>query len=133
MASLIVVSGQQRGGYLPLGRRTSVIGRGENLPLQILDDLVSRTHFRVVFDEALNRYYAEDMQSKHVTFFNARKLKEKSLLRENDCIIIGETTLLFTERDSIPRKAPSCTGRRSAREPRRPGWNKGVVGWRVGW
>jgi pSer/pThr/pTyr-binding forkhead associated (FHA) protein len=99
MASLIVVSGKQRGEYLPLGRRTSVIGRGENLPLQILDDLVSRTHFRVVFDEALNRYYAEDMKSKHGTFLNLRKLEERSLLNENDRIIVGETTLLFTERD----------------------------------
>ncbi len=99
MASLIVVSGKQRGEYLPLGRRTSVIGRGENLPLQILDDLVSRKHFRVLFDEALNRYYAEDMKSKHGTFLNLRKLEERSLLNENDRIIIGETTLLFTKQD----------------------------------
>src|SRR5512141_3093738 len=101
MASLIVVSGKQAGEYLPLGRRTSVIGRGENLPLQVLDDLVSRTHFRVVFDEALKKYYVEDMKSKHGTFLNRRRLEEddRSMLREDDQILIGETTLLFTERD----------------------------------
>ncbi len=35
MASIIVVSGNQKGEYLPLGRRVSVIGRAENLNLQI--------------------------------------------------------------------------------------------------
>ena len=99
MASLIIVSGKQRGEYLPLGRRTSVIGRGENLPLQVLDDLVSRTHFRVLFEESTGRYYAEDMQSKHGTFLNMCSLEEKSTLVENNRILIGETTLLFTERD----------------------------------
>ena len=47
MASLIVTSGEQKGEYLPLGRRTSVIGRAENLPFQILDDVVSRKHLRI--------------------------------------------------------------------------------------
>jgi len=99
MASLIVVSGKQRGEYLPLGRRTSVIGRAEALPLQILDDMVSRTHFRVLFEESTGRYYVEDMKSKHGTLLNMRRLEEKSALAENDRILIGETTLLFTERD----------------------------------
>jgi len=62
MASLVVVSGKQRGEYLPLGRRTSLIGRTEALPLQILDDMVSRKHLRIRFKETTNRFYAEDME-----------------------------------------------------------------------
>jgi hypothetical protein len=46
MASLIVISGNQTGEFLPLGQRTSVIGRAESLPLQILDDMVSRKHIQ---------------------------------------------------------------------------------------
>jgi hypothetical protein len=42
MASVIVTTGDQKGEFLPLGRRTSVIGRAENLPLQVRDDLISR-------------------------------------------------------------------------------------------
>ena len=51
MASIIVTSGEHKGEYLPLGRRTNVIGRAEALPMQILDDMVSRKHLRIRYDE----------------------------------------------------------------------------------
>ena len=44
MASIIIISEKNKGEFLPLGRRTSVIGRDEALSLQVLDDLVSRKH-----------------------------------------------------------------------------------------
>ena len=64
MASIIITSGEQKGEYLPLGRRTNVIGRAEALPMQILDDLVSRKHLRIRYDENAKEHYAEDMDSK---------------------------------------------------------------------
>lgn len=99
MASLTIILGKQRGEYLPLGQRTSVIGRSESLPLQILDDGVSRRHFRVVFDKESKKYYAEDMNSRHGTIINMRQITEKTQLSEGDQIIVGETSLLFTEKD----------------------------------
>jgi len=105
MASLIITSGDKKGEFLPLGRRTSVIGRAEALPLQILDDLVSRKHLRVRFDESTNRYYAEDMNSKHGTFINRRKIANETALVEGDEIQIGETSLLFTENDFSDRES----------------------------
>jgi pSer/pThr/pTyr-binding forkhead associated (FHA) protein len=99
MGSLIVISGKQRGEYLPLGQRTSVIGRSESLPLQILDDGVSRTHFRVLFDKESGKYYIEDMNSRHGTLLNMQRITEKTALAEGDRIIVGETRLLFTEKD----------------------------------
>ncbi len=99
MASIIVTSGEQKGEYLPLGRRTSVIGRGEALPMQILDDLVSRKHLRMWFDEATKKYDAEDMDSRHGVFINRHKVSARTPLAEDDEILIGETTLLFTEKD----------------------------------
>ncbi len=105
MASIIVTTGEQKGKYLPLGRRTSVIGRGEALPMQILDDLVSRKHLRIWFNESANKYDAEDMDSKHGVFINRHKISERTALSEDDEIMIGQTTLLFTEKDIDDRKS----------------------------
>ncbi|MGA2916440.1 MAG: FHA domain-containing protein [Sedimentisphaerales bacterium] len=99
MASLIVISGKQTGQFLPLGQRTSVIGRAESLPLQILDDMVSRKHFRIRFDKGTVKYYAEDMRSKHGTFINAHRITQETVLAEDDEIQIGQTKMLFTEKD----------------------------------
>jgi pSer/pThr/pTyr-binding forkhead associated (FHA) protein len=99
MGSLIITSGKQRGEYLPLGQRTSVIGRSESLPLQILDDGVSRRHFRVLFDKDSGKYYAEDMNSRYGTLLNMQRITEKTALADGDRIIVGETRLLFTEKD----------------------------------
>jgi len=105
MASIIVTSGNQTGEFLPLGRRTSVIGRAEALPLQILDDLVSRKHLRIRFDETTNRFYAEDMGSKHGTLLNRHKLAAATVLSEGDEILIGNTSLLFTQEDFNNRES----------------------------
>jgi len=99
MASIIVISGDSKGQYLPLGRRTNVIGRAESLPMQILDDMVSRKHLRIRYDENTNQHYAEDMESKHGVFINNRKITEQTLLKDGDEILIGQTTLMFTEKD----------------------------------
>ena len=105
MASIIVTSGDQKGEFLPLGRRTNVIGRAEALPLQILDDLVSRKHLRIRFEEMTKRYHAEDMESKHGVFINRRRISEQTALADGDEILIGETTLLFTDEDIEDRES----------------------------
>jgi pSer/pThr/pTyr-binding forkhead associated (FHA) protein len=99
MASIIVTSGEHKGEYLPLGRRTNVIGRAEALPMQILDDMVSRKHLRIRYDENTNEHKAEDMNSKHGVLINNRKITELTVLKEGDQIQIGQTTLLYTEKD----------------------------------
>ena len=105
MASIVVTSGKQQGEYLPLGRRTSIIGRAENLSLQILDDLVSRKHLRIRFNENEGRYYVEDMDSSHGVFLNDLRIMSKTGLSEGDQILIGQTTLLFTDKDFDDRKS----------------------------
>jgi pSer/pThr/pTyr-binding forkhead associated (FHA) protein len=105
MASLIVISGERTGEFLPLGQRISVIGRAESLPLQILDDMVSRRHFRIRFDKGTGKYYAEDMGSKHGTFINMHKIMVETVLVENDEILIGQTKILFTEKDFDTRES----------------------------
>lgn len=105
MASIIVTSGDQKGEFLPLGRRTNVIGRAEALPLQILDDLVSRKHLRIRFEESAKKYYAEDMESSHGVFLNRRRITALTALADGDEILIGQTTLLFTDQDFEDRES----------------------------
>jgi len=99
MASVIITSGEKQGEFLPLGRRINVIGRAENLPLQVLDDLVSRKHLRIKYQEETDRYLAEDMGSRNGVFVNNGKIMGETPLKEGDMIMIGTTALLFTKRD----------------------------------
>ncbi len=105
MASIIVTSGDQKGEFLPLGRRISVIGRAENLPLQLLDDLVSRKHLRISFDEANDRHLAEDMDSRHGVFVNRSRISQATPLTDGDELLVGQTTILFTTEDFEDRES----------------------------
>ena len=73
--------------------------------MQILDDMVSRKHLRIWFNESTNKYDAEDMDSKHGVFINKQKITERTPLSEDDEILIGQTTLLFTEEDFDDRES----------------------------
>jgi len=99
MASLIITSGEQKGEYLLLGNRINVIGRAEALPMQILDDMISRKHLRIRYDENSNQHFAEDMDSKHGVIINNHKINQLTALKDGDQIVIGQTTLLYTEED----------------------------------
>jgi pSer/pThr/pTyr-binding forkhead associated (FHA) protein len=97
MASLIITTGAQKGNFYPLGKRTTVVGRDEGLLVQILDNKVSRKHMQVRFEN--DKYYVNDMNSKHGVFINNRRIDEQTELREHDYITLGETILLFTFKD----------------------------------
>jgi S-DNA-T family DNA segregation ATPase FtsK/SpoIIIE len=99
MASVIITTGDQKGEFLPLGRRISVIGRAESLPLQIRDDLISRKHLRIRFEEETGDYFAEDMGSHNGVCINNKRITEKTRLAEGDMILIGTTLLMFTQND----------------------------------
>ena len=105
MASIIVMSGDQKGDYYPLGRRTNVIGRDEGAPIQILDEHISRKHVQIRFDKGKERYCALDMKSKHGVFINGGRIHDETLLANDDQIHIGQTDLLFTEEDFTDRES----------------------------
>lgn len=99
MASLIVTNGKNEGDYYPLGRRTNVVGRDEALPIQILDHMVSRKHLQIRFDPSANRYFAFDMKSRNGVYINNRRIEDETLLKDGDIIMVGLTSLLFTDKD----------------------------------
>ena len=105
MASLIITSGTQTGDYYPLGQRTSVIGRAEALPIQVLDDLISRRHMQIRYDKDKKQYFALDMRSKHGVFINAKRIIAEIALVDGDEILIGQTTLMFTDKDFNDRES----------------------------
>ena len=105
MASIIVATGPQKGDYYPLGHRTNVIGRDEAVPIQILDEHISRKHMQIRFDKNKGQYYALDMKSKHGVFINGNKIASETALADGDQIGIGQTTLLFTLKDFEDRES----------------------------
>jgi pSer/pThr/pTyr-binding forkhead associated (FHA) protein len=82
-----------------------VIGRDEALLIQVLDDMVSRKHMQIRFDKETGRYHALDMKSKHGVFINGRRISQETVLAEADQILIGQTTLLFTDQDFDSRES----------------------------
>ncbi len=104
MASIIVVSGFDKGDYYPLGQRTNVIGRDEAVPIQIVDRNISRKHMQIRYDKETGEYSALDMKSKHGVFIKGVKIGNETTLTDNDYIRIGQTTLLFTLKDFDDRE-----------------------------
>jgi len=99
MSSIIIASGEHEGDYYPLGHRTNVIGRAEQLPIQVLDNEVSRKHLQIRFDQASGKYHALDMQSRNGVFINGNRITGEAVLNHADRIKVGNTELLFVNQD----------------------------------
>lgn len=105
MATVIITTGDHKGDFYPLGHRTNVIGRAENVPIQILDDLISRKHLQIHYVKEECKYYALDMKSRHGVSINGVAIADETALVDGDEILIGQTTLLFTEKDFDDRES----------------------------
>jgi pSer/pThr/pTyr-binding forkhead associated (FHA) protein len=114
-----VISGKQKGEFLPLGQRTNVIGRAESLPLQILDDMVSRKHLQIRYDKDKDTYYALDMRSRGGVCINGNKISGETYLADGDQITIESTTLWFTIQD-FPDKDSALSHYKKIGERMRP-------------
>jgi pSer/pThr/pTyr-binding forkhead associated (FHA) protein len=104
MASLFVVSGGEQVNYYPLGKRTTVVGRDEAVPIQVVDKQVSRKHLQIRLDKKSECFYVTDMTSRNGVFINGRKINEETVLADGDRIRIGDTEMLFTLKDFPDRE-----------------------------
>ncbi|MHC4686786.1 MAG: FHA domain-containing protein [Planctomycetota bacterium] len=105
MASIIVISGTRKGDFYRLGQRTNVIGRDEALPIQVLDDRVSRKHMQIHFNQRNWSYSAADIDSRNGVLINGAKINKETLLADGDYITIGDTSLMFTLKDFFDRES----------------------------
>ena len=99
MASIVVaeVTGHEK--YYALGKRTLVIGRGEQVDVQIVDELISVKHLQIRFEEPERSYHALDMKSKNGTRINHRQIDGDTVLEDGDVIRIGASSITFYDRD----------------------------------
>jgi len=102
MASLFVICGEKV-EYYPLGERTTVVGRDEAVPIQVLDKRASRKHLQIRYDKQHRSFIALDMTSRNGTFINGERMQDETILSDGDQIQIGDTMILFTVKD-FPRR-----------------------------
>jgi len=103
--SIIVMTGARRGAFYRLGQTTNVIGRDEALPIQILDDHVSRRHMMIRFERRSSSYSAVDLGSRNGLLINGVRVDKETLLSDGDCITVGDTVLMFTVKDFFDRES----------------------------
>ena len=105
MASIIVANGPHEGDYYPLSDKTVVVGRDASCPIQIVDDLISRVHMQIHFDSTRKQYLASDLKSSNGVFINHNPISKEFPLRDGDVLTVGETQLVFFDKDFPDRKS----------------------------
>ncbi len=103
-ASLVVLKGAEIGRDFRLRRMNTVLGRGLDADVRILDDLASREHVRISVKWDRERrsatFHLTDLGSTNGTLVNNRRV-ESMELTEGDKIQIGGTVLKLVLLDEI--------------------------------
>lgn len=101
---IIIIKGTNVGTVYPLSKSDfTVIGRGEESDIRILDIMISRRHCQIEWKK--NSFYIKDLSSTNKTFINKKLIQEAAKLEPGDTIYIGNTILLFTDKEEIPIKS----------------------------
>jgi diguanylate cyclase (GGDEF)-like protein len=98
-AYLIVLAGASVGEMYKIASEKTVIGRGQQADIQVIDEGISRRHAEIVHEgeEILIR----DLGSTNGTYCNGERIAEHTL-SDGDKIQVGSTTILkFTFHDSL--------------------------------
>jgi diguanylate cyclase (GGDEF)-like protein len=97
---LIVLNGNNAGEAYPIPPEQTVIGRGFDSAVRLVDDGISRAHARIEHTPAGT--YIEDLGSANGTHVNGERVVERRLLTDGDKVRLGSTTILkFTYHDDI--------------------------------
>jgi diguanylate cyclase (GGDEF)-like protein len=98
-AYLIVLAGNNVGEMYKIAKSETVIGRGSQADIHVIDDGISRRHAMVVHKGT--EITIKDLGSTNGTFCNGERVGEKAL-SDGDKIQVGSTTILkFTFHDSL--------------------------------
>lgn len=95
---LIVIHGSNLGHKINLDKDEIIIGRGETADIRVDENNVSRKHSKIFMHEG--NYIIEDQGSTNGTFINTKR-KERTILQDQDLILIGNTILKFISSDNL--------------------------------
>ena len=95
-----VCEGNHRGKWYPVFNNTTIGRKKADVILD--DDHVSSTHAKITYEKG--SYYIWDFGSANGTFVNGRRIREATLIEENDHIKIGNT--VFVLKDLNAKKKP---------------------------
>jgi pSer/pThr/pTyr-binding forkhead associated (FHA) protein len=112
LAMLWVTEGPRRGKFYPI-RHGTLIGRKEGS--LILDDpKVSGTHAKFTMEK--DDLFIWDFGSANGTYVNGKKIREATLLEENDVVKIGDTFFVVKLLESKPKRRTNrmSEGKKSA-------------------
>lgn len=107
MASLLIISGPNDGEFYSI-KGDTLVGRGDDCTIQIVDERASRHHSKVAIDSSMmvpgtnvpkKRFILTDMGSSNGTFSNGAPIDGELVLKDGQTIGIGGTIILFTTRD----------------------------------
>ncbi len=89
--ALRFISGKYQGGEFPIQTdREIIVGRSSDLDMVLVEDMVSRKHARIAYDQ--DDLVIEDLGSTNGTFVNGEKIK-RARLKEGDRLLIGTSIL----------------------------------------
>jgi diguanylate cyclase (GGDEF)-like protein len=98
-AYLIVLAGTSVGEMYKISKEQTIIGRGNQADIHVVDDGISRRHAEIVHTD--HGILVRDLGSTNGTFCNGERVGEHTL-KDGDKIQVGSTTILkFTFHDSL--------------------------------
>jgi pSer/pThr/pTyr-binding forkhead associated (FHA) protein len=91
---LVIRNGGFEGMQYELGVSETIIGRNPTTDITLLDEGISREHAILLFDEDLQAFTIEDLQSTNGTKVNGKRVRGATLVH-GDTIQIGHTQFEF--------------------------------------
>ena len=82
----------------------TILGRGEDVDITIYDDKISGKHLHITVNE--DSVFVKDLDTSNGTLINGLEIKanNKYEVSENDKVVIGRVTLLFSESHELPNE-----------------------------
>jgi hypothetical protein len=90
---LTIQAGLRAGEEIIIRKDTTLIGRGEMCDIILNEPLISRRHCHITWDGAYCTL--EDLRSTNGTLVNNQRLTAPRVLKDGDCVRLGEVTLTF--------------------------------------
>jgi diguanylate cyclase (GGDEF)-like protein len=98
-AYLIVLAGASVGEMYKIAKESTIIGRGSQADIHVIDDGISRRHAEITHRKG--QVFICDLGSTNGTFCNGERVTHREL-QDGDKIQVGSTTILkFTFHDSL--------------------------------